>query len=93
MLLRALAFVGVSSPTSESESESKSCPNGPGDAGGGMLPSLFKKLALPLGGGGLGGLRLIVDSSSVLSCVETSEDDNVESSDDEMFEEVSSLLL
>ena len=39
-----------------------------------------------LGGGGRGGLRFKVCSSSVVSTVEMSEDDNVESSDEDSFE-------
>lgn len=88
-----LTFGAVSSPTSESESESNSFANGPGEAGG-MLSSLVNILILPLGGGGRGGgWRLRVTSSSVLSWVETSEDDKVESSEDEKVEGAAASLL
>ena len=87
-------FGTVSSPTSESESESNSFPNGPGDTGGGMLSPSFSILVLLLGGGGRGGgLRFRVVSSSVLSWVEISEEDNMESSEDETFKGAASLVV
>lgn len=80
-----VTFDDASSPTSESVSESASFANGPGVRGGASF-SLFMMLVRLLGGGGRGGLRFKVCSSSVVSTVEMSEDDNVESSDEDSFE-------